>query len=147
MSITSLFPRDRSSPRNAEPVASAEPQDQVLELNRQYLAAARAGDDAWFGAHLAEDAVLVLGDGRRFHKPDYLRVLREEPRPFRSLAARDVTVRAFGSVIQVDAEVPWELTDGSRGVSRYIDTWIWRDGRWQVVSAQVTPVPGSSAEG
>jgi hypothetical protein len=25
-------------------------------------------------------------------------------------------------------------------VSRYIDTWIWLEGRWQVISAQVTPL-------
>jgi hypothetical protein len=27
------------------------------------------------------------------------------------------------------------------GVSRYIDTWIWLEGRRQVISAQVTPLP------
>jgi hypothetical protein len=142
MSITSLFPRDRSTPRGSQPAVAvpAEPLEEVRDLNQQYLVAARSGDEAWFRDHLAEDAVLVLGDGRRLHKSEYLGMLRDEPNRFRSLAARDVTVRAFGPTVQVDADAPWELSDGSRGVSRYIDTWVWLDGRWQVASAQVTPL-------
>jgi hypothetical protein len=27
------------------------------------------------------------------------------------------------------------------GVSRYVNTWTWLEGRWQVISAQVTPLP------
>jgi hypothetical protein len=43
--------------------------------------------------------------------------------------------------VQVDADAPWELEDGHRGVSRYIDTYVWLDGRWQVVSAQISLLP------
>lgn len=60
--------------------------------------------------------------------------------PYCSLAVRDVTLRAFGSLVQVDADAPWELADGTTGVSRYIGTWVLLERRWQVVSAQVTPL-------
>jgi ketosteroid isomerase-like protein len=145
MSITSLFPRDRS--RGTPPAAAtpAEPVDEIRELDQQFLTAVRAGDATWVRDRLADDALLVLGDGRRLQKSDYLQLLSTEPNRFRSLAARDVTVRAFGpTTMQVDADAPWELADGSRGVSRYIDTWVWLDGRWQVVSAQITPLPASA---
>jgi hypothetical protein len=46
----------------------------------------------------------------------------------------------FNHPRKVDAEAPWELADGTTGVSRYIDTWTWLEGRWQVISAQVTPL-------
>jgi hypothetical protein len=36
--------------------------------------------------------------------------------------------------------LPGKLADGTTGVSRYIDTWTWLEGRWQVISAQVTPL-------
>jgi uncharacterized membrane protein len=52
-----------------------------------------------------------------------------------------VTLRAFGQIVQVDADAPWELNDGRTGVSRYIDTWARLDGRWQVISAQITLLP------
>ena len=143
MSIKSLFPRDRSTSRGAQSAAAspAEPQDDLRELDQQYLAAVLAGDAAWLRDHLADDAVVVLGDGRRLGQADCLRLLSTEPNRFRSLSARDVTVRAFGPTVQVDADVLWVLADGRRGVSRYIDTWIRLDGRWQVVSAQSTPLP------
>lgn len=144
MSIKSLFPRDRS--RDTQPAAAtpAEPVDEIRELNQQYLTAVRSGDATWLRDRLADEAVVVLGDGRRLHKSDFLRRVSTEPTRFRSLAARDVTVRAFGPTIQVDADAPWELSDGSRGVSRYIDTWVWLEGRWQVVSTQITPLPASA---
>jgi hypothetical protein len=139
MQITSLFPRARAcAGREAEPAAEAVAA--VRDLNQQYIAAARTNDAEWFRRRVADDAVIVLGGGRRLRKPDFLALLRDEPKPYRSLAVRDVTLRAFGTTVQVDADAPWELADGTTGVSRYIDTWIWLEGRWQVISAQVTPL-------
>jgi hypothetical protein len=93
---------------------------------------------------MSGDVVVIQGSGRRLTKPEFLALMRDEPRRFRSLTVRDVTVRVFGSTAQVDADAPWELEDGQRGVSRYIDTYAWLDGRWQVVSAQVTLLPAAA---
>jgi hypothetical protein len=112
----------------------------VRGLNQQYIAAARINDAEWFRRQVADDAVIVLGGGRRLRKPDFLGLLHDEPKLYRSLDVRDVTLRAFGPIVQVDADAPWELADGATGVSRYIDTWIRLEDRWQVISAQVTPV-------
>ena len=144
MHITSLFPRGRTGSRGAQPASPSEAMEEVRILNHQYIAAVRANDRAWFGEHLADDALVVLGDGRRMHKAAFLRMLRDEPKRFEALAVRDVTLRAFGATVQVDADAPWELSDGSAGVSRYLDTWTWLDGRWQVISAQITPLPPST---
>jgi len=141
MQITSLFPRARAGAvRDAEPGSAAEAIAAVRVLNQQYIAAARTNDAEWFGRQVADDAVIVLGDGRRLRKPDFLAGLNDEPKLYRSLGVRDVTLRSFGPIVQVDADAPWELADGTTGVSRYIDTWIWLEGRWQVISAQVTPL-------
>ena len=141
MKITSLFPRARAvAVRDAESASAAEAVAAVRVLNQQYIAAARTNDAEWFRRQVADDAVIVLGGGRRLRKPDFLALLSDEPKLYRSLAVRDVTLRVFGTVVQVDADAPWELADGTTGVSRYIDTWIWLEGRWQVISAQVTPL-------
>jgi len=141
MQITSLFPRARAvAVRDAESASAAEAVAAVRVLNQQYIAAARTNDAEWFRRQVADDAVIVLGGGRRLRKPDFLAMLHDEPKPYRSLAVRDVTLRAFGTTVQVDADAPWELADGTTGVSRYIDTWIWLERRWQVISAQVTPL-------
>jgi hypothetical protein len=145
MQITSLFPRARAGAvRDAESASAsaAEAIAAVRILNQQYIAAARTNDAEWFRRQVADDAVIVLGGGQRLRKPDFLALLTDAPKLYRSLAVRDVTMRAFGPIVQVDADAPWELADGSAGVSRYIDTWMWLEGRWQVISAQVTPLPG-----
>jgi hypothetical protein len=142
MPISRLFPRDRATGRDAKSAASDEAIAAVRVLNQQYIAAARTNDARWFHQQLADEAVIVLGDGRRLRKAEFLAMLSEEPRNYRSLSVRDVTLRACGTTVQVDGDAPWELDDGTSGVSRYIDTWIWLEGHWQVISAQVTPLPG-----
>jgi hypothetical protein len=122
-------------PKSADAIAA------IRLLNQEYIDAARTSDTRWFSAHMADDVVVVLGSGRRLTKPEFLRMLAEEPKSYKSLTTRSVTVRAFGTTVQVDADAPWELSDGTTGVSRYIDTYAWIDGRWQVISAQITWLP------
>lgn len=114
---------------------------EVLALNEQYIAAIRAHDPDWFGHHMADDVVVILGSGRRVDKAEFLRLLVEAPVPYRSLELRAPRARVYGTTVQVDADAPFELADGTRGVSRYIDTYARIDGRWQVISAQVTRLP------
>jgi hypothetical protein len=139
MEITSLFPRGPAPGRR-----DADPDTQAIAavrvLNQQYIAATRTNDADWFSRNVADDAVIVLGDGHRLRKPEFLEMLQNGPKLYRSLAVQDATLRAFGNVVQVDADAPWEMADGTSGVSRYIDTWVRLEGRWQLVSAQVTPL-------
>jgi hypothetical protein len=142
MRINSLFPRARQvesrSPVQPRP---GEIPSELRSLNQEYIDAARTNDTSWFQEYLADDAVIVLGNGRRYRKPQFLALLNDEPIRFTSLVARDVTVRVFGATVQVDGDAIWELTDGYQGISRYIDTYVWRDGRWQVISGQITLLP------
>lgn len=140
MQITSLFPRGPALGRRDGDAADMQAMATVRVLNQQYIAAARTNDAEWFSRNVADDAVIVLGGGRRLRKPEFLALLQNEPKLYRSLAVQDVTLRAFGNMVQVDADAPWELADGTTGVSRYIDTWVRLEGRWQAVSAQVTPL-------
>ena len=138
MSITSLFPR---AGRTATAPEEVGPLPAIRALNEQYLAAVLANDADWFRDHLAEDALVILGDGRRLRKGGFLAEVRGRASRFRSLYAVNVSLRAFGATVQVDADVPWELDNGQRGISRYLDTWANLEGRWQVVSAQITTLP------
>jgi hypothetical protein len=123
------------SPQPAEATA------EVRILNVQCIDAARTSDAAWFRRHLAEDVVIIVGSGRRMRKPEFIAMLRDEPKSYRSFGVCNVTVRVFGPTVQVDADAPWELANGQQGTSRYIDSYAWLDGRWQVISAQVTWLP------
>jgi hypothetical protein len=141
MQITSLFPRGPGPrPRDDDAVPDGQAIAAVQVLNQQSIAAARTNDAEWFSRNLADDAVVVLGGGHRQRKPEFLELLQNGPMLYRSLAVQDVTVRAFGSMVQVDAVASCELAEGTSCVSRYIATWVRLAGRWQVVAAQVTPL-------
>jgi hypothetical protein len=141
MEITSLFPRGPAlGRRDADAAADMQAVAAVRILDQECIAAMRANDAEWFSRNVADDAVIVLGEGRRLRKSEFLALLQHDPKPYRSLAVEDVTLRAFGNMVQVDAGAPWELADGSSGVWRSIDTWVRLEGRWQMVSAQVTPL-------
>ena len=131
--------------QDCKPPAGDAARAEIRVLNEQYIDAARISNANWFGQHMAEDAVVVLGNGRRVRKSEFLALLRNEPRDYKSLTARDVTVRVYGTTAQVDATAPWELRDGTTGVTRYIDTYAWLDCRWQVISAQITWLPKEGA--
>jgi len=142
MPITSLFSGARiAGSQDCRQPPPTEATAAVRVLNQQYITAAETNDATWFSRHMADDVVVVLGDGRRMRKPEFLGMLGEEPKRFQSLTVRDVTLRVFGPTVQVDADAPWQLSDGRRGISRYIDTWAWLDCRWQVISAQITSLP------
>jgi uncharacterized protein DUF4440 len=140
--FTTLFPGMQGrTPQERSPLAPPEAAAAVRALNQEYIIALRTNDTGWFRQHLAEEVVVIQGDGRRMGKAEFLTSLKDAPQPFRSLIVRHVSVRTFGPAVQVDADAPWELADGLTGVSRYIDTYAWLDGRWQVISAQITPLP------
>jgi hypothetical protein len=119
----------------------AEAAAQVRVLNQQYIEAARANNPAWFRRHMAEDVVVTLTSGRQVGKPEFLMLLRQEPKSYRSLTVGNVTVRPAGQMVEVEAEAAWELSDGSKGVVRYLDTYTWLDCRWQVHSAKIASLP------
>ena len=146
MEIGRLFPRTRSSGGYDPAAATAQAISAVRALNQEFISAARANDVRWFRDRLAADAVIVLGDGRRFRSPEFLTMVEDQRRKYRSLGLRDVNLRVYGSTVQVDADAHWEMADGTTGVSRYIDTWTWLDGRWRVISAQVTLLPGDAGQ-
>lgn len=128
----------------AEP-APAEAINAVRELNQAYIDAAREGDADWFERHMADEVLVIMGSGRRLRKSEFVEKVRSEPTDYRSLTMNSANIRTFGSIVQVDADAPYELGNGTRGISRYIDTWAWMGGRWQVISAQITPLPGEGA--
>ena len=51
----------------------------------------------------------------------------------------DVTVRVYGEAAVARGTDTREMADGSKGAALGTDTWIRRNGKWQIVAAQDTP--------
>jgi ketosteroid isomerase-like protein len=112
----------------------------LAALNESYVAAFRDADVAWYDAHLAADYVMVAGDGSLLDRPATLARFAQSTftTAMRSFPVGHVKVRRFHDVALIHAENDYELKDGRRGVSRYTDIWLKRDGRWLCIAAHIT---------
>jgi len=114
--------------------------DVLRALNEGYVNAFREADVAWYDAHLAPDYVVVSSDGSL---KDRAAALADFSKPvfaehIRSFPVDKVNIRRFGDIALIHAENDFEMKDGRRGVNRYTDIWLKRDGRWQCIAAHIT---------
>ncbi len=109
-------------------------------LNENYVKAFRDADVAWYDAHLAQDYLVINGDGSlhdrgaalaNFAKPTFATHMKSFP-------VDKVTIRRFDDVALIHAENAYELKDGRKGVSRYTDIWVKREGKWRCIAAHIT---------
>ena len=123
------------------PIRSATTSTVLRLLNEKYVNAFREADVGWYDAHLADDYVVISGDGS-FHDraaalANFARADLRDAR-WSSFPVDKVSIRRFDDVALIHAENAYELKDGRRGISRYTDIWVKRDGRWLCVAAHIT---------
>ena len=119
------------------PIATASDLDQLLELNRDYIASVQSSDVRRFDEILADDFLCSNPDGALVDRKAFLEQTAR-PVTISNLEARDVNVRIMGDVALIHARTTYTLPDGRDGTGRYTDVWARRGGRWLAVSAHVT---------
>jgi ketosteroid isomerase-like protein len=143
LSVLALVP-DRVSaqrPAGAEAAQVAEVRDAV----RRYDDALRRADVAAVARFFAPEYTFVNARGERLTRADRLANLRTGRTAFDSLAhaPQEEEIRPYGNVVVYTTL----LTLGGRysgqaqqGRYRALVVWIRRDGRWQQIASQMTPV-------
>jgi ketosteroid isomerase-like protein len=111
----------------------------LRRLNADYVRAFLACDVARFRDLLADDFCGVLADGRVIDKAEFL---REAARPpgVRDFRVTDTVIRLYGDAALVNDLAAYARPNGTAAQTRYVDVWARRQGRWQVVSVQITRV-------
>mgnify|MGYP001600917506 CR=1 FL=1 len=125
---------------NVNPDAARAREQQLLQLNEQYVRASLAGDVEWFRAHLADDFVCIESDGSVHFRDAFLR-LAARGSDLREYRLDYVDVRCYGDVALVRASGSWTNRAGAAGISRYTDGDVKAPDGWKVVSAQITRPP------
>jgi uncharacterized protein (TIGR02246 family) len=133
------------------PSAFAEKTDavqQVRQLEREWLDAYEKHDSAAMQRIVADDFSIVFPDGSGQTKAGILTMLeraRASSRPSPRFTTEDVQARAYGDTVILSGRVITHMkrADGSesRQESRYTDTYVKLDGRWQVVASHLSNVP------
>lgn len=95
---------------------------------------------------LADDFIGTSSTGRVGSKSTLLYELKHDQNTYSSATARGLIVRAFGPNVAVVAGTAKETgttPDGQRfsNSSRFTDTWMKRNDRWQCVASHVAQLP------
>lgn len=109
----------------------------VRRLDADYVRAYLDSDVARFRELLAGDFTCVLSDGRVLDKAGFLRMAAGPPR-VDGFHTDQVVVRVYGETGIVTGRASYKRPDGGATVTRYVEVYVRREGRWRMVSAQFT---------
>lgn len=96
---------------------------------------------------LADDFVGVDPRGNLYDKAKALSETPDEPE-FVSNHVDEVKVRFYGNTAVAQGSESWELRNGKRGRFVWTDTWVRRNGNWQIVAAEdvyAPPLPAKNS--
>jgi ketosteroid isomerase-like protein len=121
---------------------AADPAAEVRALEREWLDAYEKYDAAAMKRIVADDFTIYFGDGSMQTKADILAmVARGAGKPGPRFTTEDVLARVYGETVILTGRVVTEMkrADGStsRSASRYTDTYVRRNGKWQVVASHL----------
>jgi ketosteroid isomerase-like protein len=103
-------------------------------------------DTATLATLFGDDLLYVHGSGTAETKEQYIGLIASRHYDYRSLTQLRRSFRGYGDLVLVDGDVRIQVVvpAGERNfVSRYLQAWAKRDGRWQMVSWQSTPLPAA----
>lgn len=118
----------------------------IKESERQWAESVATGDTATLERILADDFIGVDPDGKQYDKAHMVKDTKEAPKYFVSNHLNQVEVRFYGDAAVAQGDESWVRKDGKRGRFVWTDTWIKRNGNWQIVAAEdlVAPEPGDN---
>jgi hypothetical protein len=93
---------------------------------------------------LSDDFVGVDIDGSHYSKASAIKDYRAGASSFVFDHLDDVQIRFYGNTAVAQGNESWKKKDGTVGRFVWTDTWIKRNGKWQIVAAEDL-VPPSSA--
>jgi hypothetical protein len=92
---------------------------------------------------LSEDFVGVDIDGTHYSKSDALQEYRSRPSTYLSNHLNAVEIRFYGQTAIAQGDDSWQKKDGTAGKHVWTDTWIQRNGKWQLVASEDLVPPAS----
>jgi ketosteroid isomerase-like protein len=108
---------------------------------QQWAEASMKRDTATVERIVADDFVGVDPSGAYFRKADELADVGKNEGDYVSAKSEDVTVRFYGNAAVAQGSESWQKRSGERGRYVWTDTWIRRNGKWQIVAAVDVKVP------
>ena len=121
-------------------------EEEVRKLEREWLDAYEQNDGGAMERIVADDFTITFPNGAMQTKPQLMAMVKSPRRPGQPrmrFHTEDVRSRAYGGTVILIGRVVTEYERDGKAVreqSRYTDTYVLRDGRWQVVASHLSNV-------
>lgn len=115
----------------------------VTKLEQEWFAIQQANDWAKLSKLIADDFVIVDSDGSLGNRGSMIDGYKEEAPRVVSLKMQVLVAHAAAPNVVIASGLDDIATKNGGGevvhrYERFIDTWVFRDGRWQCVAEQIT---------
>jgi len=120
----------------------------IIESEHQWAESVATGDSSVVERILADDFIGVDPKGGSYNKAKMVSDTRDAPKYFVSNHANEVKVRFYGDTAVAQGDETWERRSGEplRGRFVWTDTWVRRNGKWQIVAAEDLIAPEQSVK-
>jgi len=115
----------------------------IKQSEKEWAESVANGDTAVIVRILADDFVGVDPDGSHYVKQEMVKGTYDAPKYFLSNHLNDVKVRFYGNTAVAQGDETWvKRKDSSTARFVWTDTWVLRNGKWQIVAAEdlISPV-------
>ena len=110
----------------------------LTDLEQEWMVANINADKGKLDRILADDYVGTDSDGKRQGKAEYIRTIVRDT-DIQKWDFEDLKVNLKGERATLTGVVKWQVRD-QEVADRFTDKFVWRDGRWQAISAELSPV-------
>ncbi len=125
-------PTTGSEGESGRPPSSAVEQE-LVEIERQYDIAQTKQDAAFFEKLEADNFILTYADGSTLTRSQDIALMKSwDPRL--KFASDDLHVQTFGNAAILSGRTTEISPTGERSSWRWLDLFVKRDGRWQILS-------------
>jgi hypothetical protein len=120
----------------------------IIESEQGWAESVATGDSSVVERILADDFVGVDPQGRAYDKTKMVSETRDAPKYFVSNHANEIKVRFYGNTAVAHGDETWVRRSGDplRGRFVWTDTWVKRNGKWQIVAAEDLIAPEKPVE-
>lgn len=118
----------------------------IGDSERQWAESVATGGTTVLERILADDFLGVDPKGPFYDKAKMIADTREAPKYFASNHLNAVKVRFYGDTAVAQRSETWERRSGERGRFVGTDTWVRRNGKWQMVAAEDVSAPEHPAK-
>jgi ketosteroid isomerase-like protein len=118
-------------------------QSRIVALEKAWNQAYKLGDRKALDALLDDQIVLVNDDGSMQNKAEFLASIGPSNSQEQQVTPESITVHVYGNAATATGIFRAKGSEGGRPYvrrERFVDTWIYQDGKWRCAAASATTV-------